>query len=132
VGTGANQFGGDGGPAANARLNFPTGLAMDSALNLYVSDCFNHRIRRVLASNASIYTYAGNGNTGNAPDNVVATSNALPNPYGISIDMNDDLFAADINANIVRRINASNGVMYRAYGNGTLGNSGNDGPHWLA
>jgi sugar lactone lactonase YvrE len=53
-------FGGDGGAATSAQLNSPTGLAVDSAGNLYISDSANSRVRRVAAS-GTISTVAGNG-----------------------------------------------------------------------
>jgi sugar lactone lactonase YvrE len=47
VGTGTAGSGGDGGPAASAELSHLRGLNFDSAGNLYIADCFNHRIREV-------------------------------------------------------------------------------------
>lgn len=49
AGNGQAQFAGDGGPAAAAGLNYPFGVAMDAAGNLYIADTFNHRIRMVAA-----------------------------------------------------------------------------------
>jgi sugar lactone lactonase YvrE len=54
-------FGGDGGPAKKASLNYPSGLAQDSQGNLYIADLFNNRIRRVDARTRIITTIAGNG-----------------------------------------------------------------------
>src|SRR5437899_814433 len=48
-GTGTAGFSGDGGPATQARLNAPAGLALDATGNIYVADNLNHRIRRVSA-----------------------------------------------------------------------------------
>jgi DNA-binding beta-propeller fold protein YncE len=47
VGTGTQGYGGDGGPAVNAQLNRPFGVAFDLNGALYVSDTFNGRIRKV-------------------------------------------------------------------------------------
>lgn len=49
AGNGRAQFAGDGGPAAAASLNYPFGVALDSAGNLYIADTFNHRIRMIAA-----------------------------------------------------------------------------------
>ncbi|TAL12732.1 MAG: hypothetical protein EPO02_00450 [Nitrospirae bacterium] len=49
AGNGAAQFAGDGGPATAAGLNYPFGVALDSAGNLYIADTFNHRIRMIAA-----------------------------------------------------------------------------------
>ena len=45
AGTGSGGYSGDGGPAVNAQLNQPTGLALDSSGNLYIADYGNSRIR---------------------------------------------------------------------------------------
>src|SRR4029077_6513099 len=60
IGTGIAGFGGDGGPAADAQLNTPLGIAVDSDGNLYIADSFNNRIRRV-PPQGIITTYAGTG-----------------------------------------------------------------------
>jgi sugar lactone lactonase YvrE len=49
VGTGQAQFGGDGGPASDASLNYPFGVAVDRAGHVYIADTFNHRIRKLIA-----------------------------------------------------------------------------------
>ncbi len=49
AGNGAAQFAGDGGPASAASLNYPFGVALDAAGNLYIADTFNHRIRMIAA-----------------------------------------------------------------------------------
>jgi len=61
VGTGAKGFHGDGGPAGQARLNNPSGLAVDRDGNLYISEFVNNRVRRVDARSKVITTIAGNG-----------------------------------------------------------------------
>lgn len=54
AGTGLPGFGGDGGTALDARLNFPLGLTLDAAGNLLVADSANNRIRRLVAETAVI------------------------------------------------------------------------------
>ncbi|MGH7181228.1 MAG: Ig-like domain repeat protein, partial [Nitrospiraceae bacterium] len=57
----AKRFSGDGGPADQALLNFPTALAVDRAGHLYIADTLNHRVRRVDAVTGVITTVAGLG-----------------------------------------------------------------------
>ena len=53
-------FSGDGGPAVNAQLNAPQGIALDSAGNIYIADSLNNRVRKV-DTKGIITTFAGNG-----------------------------------------------------------------------
>ena len=63
AGTGERGHGGDGGPAVEARLNTPTGVAVDGSGKLYIADSENQRIRRVDVS-GTITTVAGTGEAG--------------------------------------------------------------------
>ena len=60
AGSGESGFGGDGGPATAALLDFPSGVAVDGAGNLFIADARNDRIRKVDAA-GMITTVAGNG-----------------------------------------------------------------------
>ena len=60
AGTGEGGFGGDGGPATEAQLAWPNGLALDGSGNLYVTDSGNNRVRRIDAEGV-ITTIAGTG-----------------------------------------------------------------------
>ena len=75
AGNGTAGFSGDNGPATSAQLNYPAGVAVDSAGNLYIADTDNNRIRKV--SNGVITTVAGNGTLGFSGDNGPATSAQL-------------------------------------------------------
>jgi len=85
---------GDGGPAIQARLNHPTGVALDSIGNLYVADKANNRIRRV-GLNGTITTYAGTGASGNAGDGGAAMLATLNSPTSVTFDSIGDLYIAD-------------------------------------
>jgi uncharacterized protein (TIGR03437 family) len=99
---GSGTFGliGDNGPATSAWLNFPQGVAVDAAGNLYIADTYNNRIRRV--SNGVITTVAGNGTPALSGDNGPAASAALNQPQGIAVDSADNLYFADTNDNRIR------------------------------
>src|SRR6266853_3898922 len=86
VGTGEKGFAGDGGPAKAALLNGPFDVAFDAAGNLYFSDTFNNRIRRVDATSGIISTVAGNGDKGYSGDGGPAVEASLNEPYGIVLD----------------------------------------------
>ena len=79
AGNGLRGFSGDGGPATRASLNFPQGLALDAAGNLYVVDGRNLRVRRVTPAGI-ITTLAGNGPVGFSGDGGPATNAALSSP----------------------------------------------------
>lgn len=80
AGTGAAGFSGDGGPATAARLNLPLGVAVDNAGTLYVSDCSNHRVRRI-TTDGKVSTFAGNGAAGFKGDAGPAVSAQLNCPH---------------------------------------------------
>src|SRR5713101_7516801 len=84
VGTGEKGFAGDGGPAEAALLNGPFDVAFDAAGNLYFSDTFNNRIRRVDARTGVISPVAGNGDKGYPGDGGPATKASLNEPTGSS------------------------------------------------
>jgi streptogramin lyase len=128
VGTGEPGFAGDGGPAITAQLNGPFDVAFDPAGNLYFSDTFNHRIRRIHGRTGVITTIAGNGVAGYSGDGGPAVAASLNEPYGIAVDRNDDVYVADRHNHCVRRIDAGSAVITTFAGNGESGYSGDGGP----
>lgn len=83
AGSGAAAYGGDGGPATAADLNLPTGLAFDTAGNVYIADSGNNRVRKV-SPDGTITTVAGDG-----------SSAVLASPYGVAVGPGGVLFIAD-------------------------------------
>ena len=100
AGNGTPGFGGDGGPATSAQLYAPSGIAVDSAGNLYIADTYNGSIRKI--SGGVIATVAGIGTSGFGGDNGPATSAQLDNPYGLAVDSGGRVYAADFDNNRVR------------------------------
>ena len=136
AGNGNQGFSGDGGPATSASLSKPIGVAVDVSGNLYISDQYNNRIRRVSTSGI-ITTVAGSGNVGVVNSTVTggfggdggpATSALLNFPWGVAVDASGNLFIADGGGNDrVRKVSA-NGIITTVAGNGTYGFSGDGGP----
>jgi DNA-binding beta-propeller fold protein YncE len=127
AGTGTAGFGGDGGPAARALLNGPFDLGFDKAGNLYFSDTFNHRIRRVDAKSGLIATIAGCGEAGYSGDGGPATRARLNEPYGIALDDRGNLYLADRHNHCVRRVDPE-GIITTFAGTAKAGYSGDGGP----
>jgi sugar lactone lactonase YvrE len=125
AGTGIYGYNGDGGPATNAYLRSPYGVAVDRAGNLFIADTTNHRIREVNALTQTIQTVAGNGTAGFSGDGP-ATQNSLSSPNGVTVDANGNLFIADTN-NVALRWVDSAGNMTTFAGNGNYGFSGDGG-----
>jgi sugar lactone lactonase YvrE len=96
AGIGKGGFSGDNGPATAAQLSGPTGLAVDSAGNLFIADYNNYRVRRVDGVTGIITTVAGNGMKSYAGDGVPATETGLRGPNGLAIDGQGNLFISDV------------------------------------
>ncbi len=130
AGDGTRGFGGDGGPAAAARLHGPYGVAMDEAGNLFIADSANHRIRKVDAAGI-ITTVAGDGTYGFGGDGGPAAAARLNTPWGVAVDRAGNLYIADIGNYRIRKIDAA-GVITTMTGDGTYGFGGDGGPAAVA
>ncbi|MGQ0521864.1 MAG: NHL domain-containing protein [Actinomycetota bacterium] len=98
---------GDGGPAGEARLTSPCSLALDGGGHLFVSDCGDHRLRRVDAATGIITTVAGDGTPGFAGDGGAGPQSQVNGPAGVAIDATGDAFLADTGNRRVRRLEAA-------------------------
>jgi cysteine-rich repeat protein len=121
AGTGAPGFSGDGGRAAVARLNLPSGLALDAAGRLFIADTGNHRIRRVDV-NGNITTVAGSGGAGFGGDAGNALAARLNGPMGVHVDRAGHLLIADTGNHRVRRVDVEATITTIA-GDGTSSSS---------
>jgi len=106
---------GEGGQATDARLNSPTGVQFDSYNNMFISDYGNHIIRRVDAETGIITTIAGTMKSScfSSPcgDGGQATDAQFNGPSRLAIDSNDNIFVTEYGNHVVRRIDASTGII---------------------
>ena len=129
AGNGTGGSTGDGGPATDATIGIPYGLAVDKSGNLYISDWENSVIRKVdplgfistIAGDASII---GGGYSG---DGGPAIHALLSGPAGIATDTAGNLFIAEENNNVIRKISKT-GIITRVAGTGAWAYSGDGGP----
>ena len=120
VGTGLRGDSGDGVPALAATLIDITGVAVDSAGNLYIADRGANRIRKVAAATGMISTVAGTGVSGYGGDNSVATSAMLDGPSGVAVDSVGNLYIADSRNLRVRKVTAATGIITTVAGTGIV------------
>jgi hypothetical protein len=148
AGTGRAGSSGNGGPATSARLNSPSGAAVDGAGNLLIADTGNHRIRVVAARTGTfygvamtagdIYSVAGTGAAGFSGDGGPATSAKLNSPPTVTVDGAGNLVIADQRNQRVRVVAARTGTfygmamtagdIYTVAGTGAAGFAGDGGP----
>lgn len=96
------EHGGDGGPAVNARLQSPAGIALDRSGNLYIAD---GRVRKV-GTDGTIETVAGNGQTGASGDGGPATQAGL-RASQVAVDTDGTLYLSDSLSKTIRKVNPS-------------------------
>jgi trimeric autotransporter adhesin len=144
AGKGVAGFSGDGGPAVDAKLAYPWGVAVDPEGNLFIMDAFNYRVRKVSTSGiittmASVVgwavavdragtvfvTYPGGG-TSEISANGTVTTVASIGGWGLAVDSSGNLFVADGNASVQKV--SPNGTVTIMAGNGKAGYSGDGGP----
>ncbi|HXM43331.1 MAG TPA: hypothetical protein VN924_18990 [Bryobacteraceae bacterium] len=124
AGNGQQGYSGDGGGAAQASLNNPSSVAVDSSGNLFIGDTNNNRIRKV--ANGIITTVAGNGVQGYSGDGGPAAGAELAFPTA-KLDTAGNLYIGDIGNSRVRLM-LTNGTIWTVAGNGNAGFGGDGGP----
>jgi uncharacterized protein (TIGR03437 family) len=107
AGTGYDGFAGDGGPAANAELADPVGVATDAAGNVYIADPENNRIRRV-TPDGIISTIAGVTKFGYTGDGGPALEAQMWSPHGVAVDASGNLYIADTENDVIRQLTPTN------------------------
>lgn len=119
-------YGGDGGPATQAELDLPAGIALDNAGNLYIADWLNSRVRKVDTSGV-ITTIAGTGVAGFSGDGGPAAAANLSLPLDVTVDAFGNLYIADWSNLRIREVD-SLGTIRTIAGREELGFNGNHLP----
>lgn len=132
AGSGVRGFSGDGGPATEASLRGPRGLAVDERGNVFVADSGNRRIRRIDSVTGVITTVAGNGERASAGDGGPALDASMVNPVSVAVDRGGNLYVLDRGSNRVRRVDFEAGIITPYAGIDKPGFSGDGGPATLA
>ena len=125
AGTGQLGWASDGHAARNTPLNYPAGIAVDAAGNMYFTDLGNNLIRKI-DDKGIVSTVAGNGFYGYSGDGGAATSAQLAHPSGVTLDGSGNLYVSDSGNNVVRKVTPA-GVISTVAGNGTWGFGGDGG-----
>jgi len=123
-------YAGDNGPAIQASLDTPGGIAVTPNGDVYFADSNNHVIRRIDAVSNNISTVVGNNALGAAfsGDYGPATKAQLDTPDGVAIGPDGDLLVVDAHNNRVRRVDWPTGIITTIAGSGETGSSGDGGP----
>jgi serine/threonine-protein kinase len=126
VGNGAEGFSGDGGPARNALISHPHGLAVAAGGTIYLADTWNQRIRRVDPA-GTITTVAGTGAQGHGGDGGPAARAVFDDPVHVALGPDGALYVSDGSNNRIRRVGAD-GVVRTVAGGGGATSPGDGGP----
>ena len=121
IGTGKPGFGDD-------QVNNPYGLAIGPDGALYFCDLDNSRIRRIDLATNRVITIAGSGQKGYRGDGGPATEASLNMPHELLFDAKGDLYIAERDNHVIRKVDMKSGVISTAAGTGMRGFSGDGGP----
>jgi sugar lactone lactonase YvrE len=116
---------GDGGPALDALLIQPDGIAIGPDDTIYVSDSLANRVRKI--EGGIIDTIAGNGEMGHTGDGGRGVDAALSWPSALELDPEGNLYIAETRSHVIRRL-APDGTIATIAGDGTAGDTGDGGP----
>ncbi len=125
-------FTGDNGTATGARLNRPSGVAVNSDGDVFIADTNNHRIRRVSGGIIGTAVTQGIPRTGFEGDGGPANTARLNSPSAVAVDSSGNLYIVDKGNNRIRRVTAATNIINTVIGNGEIGFGGDGGPATVA
>src|SRR4051794_13987055 len=120
LGTGSPGF-------SDTAVNNPYGLVIGPDQCLYFCDLDNQRIRRLDLKSRVVTTIAGSGERGHSGDGGPATAAALNMPHEIQFDRSGNLFIAERDSHVIRKVDMKSGVISTVAGTGVAGFSGDGG-----
>jgi hypothetical protein len=128
AGSGTCSYSGDGGSPTSAGIAYPLAVAADNAGDVIISDLNSYRIREVNASDSIISTVAGTGSSGSGCPAGAASSTAVGQTYGMTVDSGGTTVTfADFTHDCIRQF-AIGGAMSTIAGKSTQGFCGDGGP----
>jgi DNA-binding beta-propeller fold protein YncE len=128
AGTGVAGFSGDGGPGTQGQVNNPYGLVIGPDGALYFCEVDNNRVRRLDLKTHKLSTVAGNGQKGYSGDGGPALEASLNQPYEIRFDKPGNIYFAEMQNHVVRRVDRKTKIISTVAGTGTPGFGGDKGP----
>lgn len=127
VGTGVAGYNGDGIPGDSAQLNFPSGIAVDTAGNVYIADLYNFRVRKYDMATGMISTVAGCDSSGFFGDGGPATLARIADPTAVFVDHYGNIFITDFYNLRIRKVDTA-GIITTIAGSSSPGFGGDGGP----
>ncbi len=106
AGTGAKGFTGNGGPAKEATLSGPKGIALDSEGNAWLADTESHSVRRINARTGILELMAGTGSRGDGPDGDPLNC-GMARLHGVFVDSDGSVYIGDSETHRVRVLKPS-------------------------
>ena len=114
------------GTGSAARFYYPSGIAADTAGNLYLADTDNHTIRKVVASSGAVTTLAGLAGSSGSTDGTGSAAR-FNSPSGVAVDGAGNVYVADTLNNTLRRVSAAGAVSTLAGQAGASGSANGTG-----
>jgi hypothetical protein len=127
AGNGAPTDSGDNGLAINAAIGGPTDVFSDMEGNVFFTDPYFNKVRKINVSTGIITAVAGNGILGNSGDGGLATNAELNGASGLCVDNLGNIYIAGYYNNNVQKVDAITGIITTIAGTGTAGYAGDGG-----